>query len=94
MGSRTLFVDSGNAARKDYAIEDKYGDRVHIISDGLEMPSGIAFRKNGYYVVANNRLLRFSNIESNLIANPPMEVISEALPTKKYHGWRYIKFGP
>jgi len=93
----TVFVGSRNAG-KVHALVDENGDykadRVYLIAEGLNMPSGIAFRDGDLYVAAVNRVLRYDNIESRLADPPQAVVITDALPDDEHHGWKYIAFGP
>ncbi len=94
----TIFVGSRNQAKKVYAISDNnkdwQADSVEIIADRLQIPSGVAYFQGDLYVAANNRLLKFRDIDADKKDRPAMQVVSRKLPRKKYHGWRYIKFGP
>ncbi len=93
----TVFVGSRNAG-KVHALVDENGDykadRVYLIADGLNMPSGIAFKDGDLYVAAVNRVLRYDHIESRLSNPPKPVVITSALPDDEHHGWKYIAFGP
>jgi len=96
-----LFVGSRDAG-KVYALVDKNGDgkiddkvdKKYIIASNLELPSGIAFRGGSLYVAAVSRVLRYDNIESRLENPPKPVVVTNKLPTDKYHGWKYLGFGP
>lgn len=81
-----------------YAIVDEDGDhragRVRKIARGLRWPNGVAFRDGDLWIAEVHRLIKLENIESRL-ANPPAPtVITKAFPNKRYHGWKYIGFGP
>jgi len=102
----TLFVGSRTAGNV-YALVDENGDhridkrytlmtKDQRLSDGtkLVMPTGIAFRDGALYVGAVSHILRFDNIEAKL-ANPgDPTIVTNDLPDKKHHGWKYIAFGP
>lgn len=93
----TIFV--GNRSKdKVYALRDEDGDhyaeKVYVIDKGLKMPCGVAFREGSLYVAEIDRILRYDNIEANL-ENPPKPVIvNDQLPNDRWHGWKYIAFGP
>ena len=93
----TVFVGSRNAG-KVHALVDKNGDYkadgIYLIADGLNMPSGIAFKDGSLYVAAVDRVLRYDNIESRLSSPPEAVVVTSALPDDTHHGWKYIAFGP
>ena len=96
----TLFVGSRTAG-KVYALVDVNGDgriddkvdKKYTIAKGLNMPSGVAFRDGTLYVAALNKILRYDNIESGLENPPKPVVVTNKLPSDKYHGWKYLGFG-
>ena len=93
----TIFVGSRRAG-KVWAISDTDGDQradqVRLLDSGLTMPSGLEFRDGALYVGAIERILRYDGIESRLDQPPAPVVVSDALPDKKHHGWKYLRFGP
>jgi len=93
----TVFVGSRRAG-KVWAIsdadDDHRADKVSLIDSGLTMPSGVEFRDGALYVGAIERILRYDGIESSLDQPPTPVVVSNALPDKKHHGWKYLRFGP
>lgn len=93
----TLFVGSRKAG-KVYALSDTNGDgrpdRVRVIAEGLNMPSGIAFRDGDLYVAEVQRIFKLVGIESRLDAPPSPTRVRDDLPTETHHGWRFIDFGP
>jgi glucose/arabinose dehydrogenase len=93
----TVFAGS----RKDgkvYAVVDRDGDLyaegIYEIDRDLSMPSGIEFRFGSLYVAALNRILRYDDIETSLEQPPEPDVVTDALPDKTHHGWKYLRFGP
>ncbi len=93
----TLFVGSRRKGQV-YAVSDEDGDqraeRVRIVARDLNMPSGVAFRDGSLYVAAVSRILRYDAIEQRLDDPPPPVVVTDALPTERHHGWKYLRFGP
>ncbi len=93
----TVFAGSRKAGRI-YAMTDEDADgvanQVWQIADGLQMPSGLEFRDGSLYVGALNRILRFDDIEKSLKNPPEPVVITDGLPDKTHHGWKYLRFGP
>lgn len=83
---------------KVYAILDKDGDRradeVITIAKDLNYPNGVAFRDGHLYVAEISRILRYDNIEKNLLNPPKPVVVTDQLPQDKHHGWKFIRFGP
>jgi glucose/arabinose dehydrogenase len=92
-----VFVGSRSAG-KVYAVVDIDGDQradaVHVLAEGLNNPSGVAFRDGALYVAAVSRVLRFRDVARDLTRPPAAEVVSEAFPTDGHHGWKFIAFGP
>ncbi len=90
----TLFVSTRSAGNV-YAVTERNG-QMHIdtLASELFMPNGVVFRDGSLYVAEVNRILRYDDIEANL-ANPPEPVVVyEDLPDDRWHGWKYINFGP
>ncbi len=98
LGSQgTVFVGTQRAG-KVYAVvdrnQDNRADEVYTLAEGLVMPSGVAFRDGALYVAEVNRILRFDSIESHLNNPSPPVVVNDTLPRDRWHGWKFIRFGP
>jgi glucose/arabinose dehydrogenase len=65
-----------------------------VLASGLDMPSGLAFRDGTLYVAEVSRILRFRDVTRDLSRPPKPEVLSDAFPSDKHHGWKFIAFGP
>ena len=93
----TLFVGT-NKGGKVYAVIDRDGDfiadEIIIIASGLNNPNGVAFHDGDLYVAEVNRIIKFKDIEKNLHNPAPPEIVFAGLPEKKWHGLKFIKFGP
>ncbi|GAB4400859.1 MAG: sorbosone dehydrogenase family protein [Microscillaceae bacterium] len=93
----TIFVGT-RRNDKVYALRDEDGDqvaeKVYVIAKGLDTPNGVAFRKGSLFVAEVNRILRFDDIEARLENPPAPVVVNDKLPTEKWHGWKFIAFGP
>ncbi len=93
----TLFVGSLRAGNV-YAIvdrdHDQKADEVMTIARGLNMPNGVAFHDGALYVAEVDRILRYDDIEARLKDPPAPVVLSERFPRDRYHGWKFIRFGP
>ena len=94
--SGTLFV--GTMGTTVYALTDKnrdgVADRVHVVSDDLKIPNGVAFKDGALYVGEVGRILRFDDIERKLNKPPKPVVVTDSYPTDRHHGWKFIAFGP
>jgi glucose/arabinose dehydrogenase len=95
--SGIVFVGSLSEG-KVYAVVDRDGDhraeKVYVLASGLNMPSGLAFQDGTLYVAAVNRILRFPDVARDLEKPPKPEVVSDAYPSDRHHGWKFVTFGP
>lgn len=93
----TVFVGSMREG-KVYALTgmNAHGraEHVYVIAKDLEMPVGVAFHDGALYVSAVSRILKYPDIENHLSDPPKPVVVTDKLPTKTHHGWRFIAFGP
>ena len=93
----TLFVGTRSNSRV-YALRDEDGDhkaeRVIILASGLNRPNGVAFKDGDLYVAEVSRILRYRDIEAHLDNPPQPEIVNDAFPTDRSHGWKFIRFGP
>ncbi len=67
---------------------------VTRIADGLNMPSGLAWKDGALYVAAVNRILRYDDIDRRIEHPPAPVVVTGSLPGDTHHGWKFIAFGP
>ena len=93
----SLFVGSRSAGNV-YALvdqnQDMLSDKIYVVAERLHAPSGVAFKDDALYVSADDRILRYDKIESQL-ENPPAPVtVTNKLPNNRHHGWKFIDFGP
>jgi glucose/arabinose dehydrogenase len=104
-GARSIAVGGNNlvfiGSRPEgtvYALRDNdqdgRADIRYIVASGLNNPNGVAYRDGTLYVAEIGRLIKFTDIDSRYDDSPKYEIVSDALPDKTHHGWRYIKFGP
>jgi len=81
-----------------YAVVDSdsdgKADAVHLIDKGLNMPSGLTYKDGDLYVGAVSEILVYKNIDSRLKNPPKPVVLTDQLPDKRHHGWKYLGFGP
>jgi len=96
LGTRdTVFV--GSLKGEVYALtgmKNGRAERVYVIAKDLEMPVGVAFHDGALYVSAVSRILKYPDIEKHLADPPKPVVVTDKLPTKTHHGWKFIAFGP
>jgi len=98
LGDHGVVFAGSRKAGKIHAVVDSDGDqvadRVYLIDEGLNMPSGLEFRDGALFVGAVDRILRYDGIESHLEDPPEPVLLSAAFPDKTHHGWKYLRFGP
>lgn len=87
----TLFAGSMQAGNVYAITTDK---KVHIIDNGLEMPTGLDYYKGDLYVSEVSRILVYRDILKNLDSSPEPIVLNNTFPSDKWHGWKFIRFGP
>lgn len=92
----TLFVGTraGSVYAIPNAIEGEQAEEVITIASGLNEPNGIEVVDGDLYVAEIGRILRYDDIENNLNSVPEPVVVTDALPTSRLHGWRYMMQGP
>ena len=90
----TLIVGSrksGNVYAIPNALTAANPKVITLFSD-LNEPSGLALENGDLYIAAVSKVLRVNDIEDHLKANPEFDVVTDTLPKKAHHGWKYIKF--
>lgn len=95
----TVYVGTRNRARgRIFAITDSNNDYkaddVIAITSGLKTPSGLVYKDGDLYVGAINTIHKFPNIANTMNDNPKGEIITDNLPDKTHHGWKFLEFGP
>lgn len=94
----TVFVGTRTGGGRVYAIRERADGRreTRILLTGLNSPNGVAVRDGALFVAEIHRVLRYDDIEARLDAGQgaPEPVVIAELPSDRWHGWRYIAFGP
>jgi len=92
-----FFVGSRNAGNV-YAVLDRDGDyraeEVVVVARGLWSPNGVAYREGSLYVAEINRVIRYPDIMRHLRNPGPPVVVNDTFPARRWHGWKFIRFGP
>ncbi|MCF8228102.1 MAG: PQQ-dependent sugar dehydrogenase [Bacteroidales bacterium] len=86
-----LFVGSRNDGRI-YAVTTHR--EVLVLDEGLEMPAGLDFYQDDLYVSATSKILKYPDILNQLYDPPDPLIIKGNFPSDRWHGWKFIKFGP
>ena len=93
----TVFAGSRKAGKVHAVVDadgDHFAEHVYLLAEDLNMPSGTEFKFGSLYVGAVNRILRYDDIESRLDRPPEPDLVTDRLPDKTHHGWKYLRFGP
>ena len=79
-----------------YAVVPGSGEGPEVVTfaQGLTMPSGLALIGGDLYVAALDSVLRYPDIERTFRDRPQPEIVTDALPDKSHHGWKYLSVGP
>ena len=79
-----------------YAVTTGLDGMVEVVTfaQGLTLPSGLVLIGPDLYVAALDRVLRYRSIEQTFRDNPQPEIVTDALPDKRHHGWKYLSVGP
>lgn len=95
--SGTLFVGTRKTGAV-YALRDRNADfkadEVVRVAEGLNAPNGVAFRDGDLYVAEIHRVIRLPDIEEHLADPPRPRVVNDTFPDRRWHGWKFIRFGP
>ena len=67
---------------------------VVLVDSELDLPTGIALMGNDLYVAALNRILKYPDIDGTFRDLPEPVVVTDDLPSKRWHGWKYLSVGP
>ncbi|MCL1051424.1 PQQ-dependent sugar dehydrogenase [Shewanella abyssi] len=93
----TLFVGSykeGTITALVDANQDGRVDKRYTIAKGLHYPEAIAFKDGALYVVEDDRVLRFVDIESRLRRPGRPKEVYDRLPGNTKKSKRAMHFGP
>ena len=93
--SGLLFVGTRRAGKLYAVVPVENGNpEVVTFATGLAMPSGVALIGDDLYVAALDRVLRYPDIEATYRSGPTPEVVTDDLPDRRHHGWKYLSVGP
>jgi len=89
----TLFVGSWFGVGKVFAVTDHDGKRdVKAVIQGMQVPTGVAFRDGSLYVIDINKLYKYDNAEASLDNMGKGQVVYDDMPPYVPHGWKYLVF--
>lgn len=92
-----VFIGTRDEGKVYVLLPDKNGHhskRVITLLKNLNRPNGVAFRNGSLYVAEIQRITRYDDILNHLDHPPKPKLVSDGFPDKKWHGYKYLKFGP
>lgn len=93
----TVFVGSRKSGTVTALVDSNQDGRVekrYLIARGLDDPEAIAFHNGDLYVAAENRILRYRDIEQRLRRPGRPKVVFDNLPEPEKRSSRTMHFGP
>ncbi len=93
---KTLFVGTFRQGVVYRVQLDETGKAKHVetLLKGLTLPTGLALREHegreDLYVGALNKIW----VVENAVQSKAARLLTEELPDKQHHGWKYLRFGP
>lgn len=88
-----LFVGSKEEG-KVFALDLKAPEKIYVLAEKLEMPSGIALHHGDLYFSQISTVHRIPNAETQFKTPAKAVLVNDQLPDKGHHGWKFIAFGP
>lgn len=88
-----LYVGSRSAGTVS-AIDLNKKNQVIPLLTKQEMPTGLAYRDNTLYFSTVSKIFKLPGIDENLLTPPSPVLVTDQLPDKDQHGWKYLGFGP
>lgn len=75
---------------------DFKGDIHRILVNNLDWPVGVDVYKGDLYISSVDRIVKIENVllYTNFSVNPNIKVVFDKYPKDRWHGWKYIRFGP
>ncbi len=94
--SGTLFVGSRTEGRV-YAVKfdrDWKNPKIYPVALNFEQPVGVAFKDGDLYFSSISKIYKIKDVEKDLMNSPKPVLVTDQLPDKAHHGWKFIAFGP
>ncbi len=70
---------------------------IRVIAKNLSNSTGVTYHQGDLYFSEVDKIWKISNIDSVLLDSsnmPEKELVTSNLPSDKWHGWKWIDFGP
>lgn len=91
---------AGSREDKVYMVidtnRDFRGDIHRVLVDGMDWPVGVDVYRGNLYFSSIDKILVVSNVllYTNFQLKPKPKVIFDKYPDDRWHGWKFIRFGP
>ena len=89
-----IFVGSRNAGTISVIDKNK---KIRIIASGLSNSTGVTYFNGDLYFSEVDKIWKIPNIDEALLSSeeyPKKVLVTDNLPSDKWHGWKWIDFGP
>ena len=92
----TVFVGSlrGKVWSLRSSADGSVASEVLVVAEGLNTPTGVAYRDGDLFIGEINRISKISNIDSNLNVRQETETVTDSLPDRRHHGFKFLEIGP
>tara|TARA_A100001015_G_C15040186_1_gene739110 strand:+ start:3819 stop:4928 length:1110 start_codon:yes stop_codon:yes gene_type:complete len=97
----TIFVGSKNGDSIIALVDrnqDGYAESKIIVADKLQNPTGVVFQNKDLYFSEIDKIWKITNIDEWISMKsktlPKKDLIFDDLPSDRWHGFKYIDFGP
>ena len=67
---------------------------VSVVAEGLNTPTGVAYYGGDLYIGEINRISKISDIVSKPNVPQMTETVSNSLPNRRHHGFKFLAIGP
>ena len=98
IGTKVQKNDNGKIFALVDENKDGYAETKIIVADNLDYPTGVSIHNGDLYFSEIDKIWVVRDIESWVVNKslnlPKKELITDNLPSERWHGYKYIDFGP
>ncbi|MDA0900330.1 MAG: PQQ-dependent sugar dehydrogenase [Proteobacteria bacterium] len=97
-GERGIIFIGSRKSDSIYAIQDQdnngKADSIRKIAESLNQPAGVSLFNGDLYIAEIDKIWKIADVENWLLNNPTampnLELVSGALPSDEWHGWKWL----
>ena len=92
----TVYVGSlrGKVWSLKSSADGAAASEVSVVAEGLNTPTGVAYYGGDLYIGEINRISKISDIVSKPNVPQMTETVSNSLPNRRHHGFKFLAIGP